>query len=292
MINSNYEKRREITDILNNISIVLVEPIKPGNIGSVARAMKNMDIRDLRLVNPLDFPHKEANIMSVHAQDILEKAQIFNTLNDAIEQCHIVFGTSARPRYLPQQFFEAQEASYNIVKHAKSNKKIAILFGREDTGLTNEELNMCNFHIGLLASHDYSSLNLSHAVQILTYLIHFRALRIFDKSQRYDDNYDNSFDEVYLKKSSSKSKNYKMQINTSSWDKPIANHKSTIMLFNKIIELMKKTGFYDSRKSKLLDHRIQRLLFRVPLDQMEVNILLGVISESLRQLQNNKNEKK
>lgn len=153
-----------------NIRIVLVNPSHPGNIGAVARAMKTMELRELYLVNPKDFPNVNATAMAAGADDILEKASVTYSLSEALYNTHIVFGTSARLRALQLPPLDPKNAAKIITSKAKTNN-IAILFGRENNGLSNEELEMCNYHIYIPTNPNFSSLNIAAAVQLIVYEI-------------------------------------------------------------------------------------------------------------------------
>lgn len=157
--------------MFENIKIILVQTSHPGNIGSVARAMKTMGLKHLYLVNPKNFPNVDATAMAAGADDILSSAIIFSSLNEAIKNCQIIFGTSARFRNLNLSIIDPKKAAYIINNYKKNNVKIAIIFGREDNGLTNEEVSLCNYLIHVPTNQQFSSLNISQAVQIIVYEI-------------------------------------------------------------------------------------------------------------------------
>ena len=156
------------SDVLDNVRIVLVGTLHSGNIGSAARAMKTMGCRDLRLVSPVDFPSREANYRAVAAADILESAQVYESLEDAVSDCSLVIGTSARSRKIlwplttPRKCMEALTAKVPF-------PRVALVFGREDHGLSNEELHLCHQHVHVPASDDYPTLNHAATVQVLCY---------------------------------------------------------------------------------------------------------------------------
>jgi len=153
---------------MKNIRIILVNPSHPGNIGATARAMKTMGLEDLYLVEPKIFPHANATAMAAGADDILEKAVITSSLEEALVDTQIVFGTSARLRELQLPLLGPKEAAKTINEKASKNN-IAILFGRENNGLSNEELGMCNYHLHIPTNPNFSSLNIAAAVQIIAY---------------------------------------------------------------------------------------------------------------------------
>lgn len=153
-----------------NIRIILVNPSHPGNIGAVARAMKTMELEHLYLVQPKNFPHVDATARAVGADDILAKVTITSSLTDALKGSHLVFGTSSRIRALSLPKIEPREAAKVIVSEAQ-NHIIAIVFGRESNGLTNDELEQCNYHIHIPTNPNFNSLNLAAAVQLIAYEI-------------------------------------------------------------------------------------------------------------------------
>ncbi len=154
--------------MLHNIRIVLVETSHTGNMGSTARAMKTMGLSNLYLVNPLVKPDSQAISMSAGASDVIGNATIVDTLDEALEGCSLVIGTSARSRTLPWPMLEPRECGELSAKTSVSSP-VALVFGRERVGLTNEELQKCNYHVCIPANPEYSSLNLAMAVQLIAY---------------------------------------------------------------------------------------------------------------------------
>ena len=139
-----------MNDIKNQIDIVLVETSHPGNIGSVARAMKTMGLSNLILANPKEFPSKEAFMLSGNAQDVIEKATVVDTLEEAIKESTNIYATSARTRTISWPIITADEAGIDINKNVNKDSKTSIIFGREDRGLTNDELQKANKHLCLI----------------------------------------------------------------------------------------------------------------------------------------------
>jgi len=157
---------------LDHVRIVLVEPSHPGNIGSVARAMMTMGLGQLVLVNPKKFPHYEATKLAAGAHSVLEDARVVDTIEEALSDCTMVLGTSVRDREVSWPTFDARDTADKIVEHlvsATNAHRVAILFGRESSGLTNSELDLCQSQIRINANQEYSSLNLANAVQIIAY---------------------------------------------------------------------------------------------------------------------------
>ena len=155
----------------NLINIVLVDTIHPGNIGSVARAMKTMGLSRLSLVNPRVFPSGDANALAGNATDVLEDAQIFSSIKEAIKDSTFVYATSSRDRTIQWPIMNASSAAKKIVDEVSSEKEISIIFGKEDRGLTNTELEFANNLIEIPANPEYPVLNLAMSAQIISYEI-------------------------------------------------------------------------------------------------------------------------
>lgn len=160
---------------LADIRIVLVETSHSGNIGSVARAMKNMGLNQLVLVNPQQEIDGKAVALAAGASELLQQARIVSSLAEAISDCGLVVGTSARPRTLAWPGLDARECGERTVSEAQRHP-VAVVFGRERNGLTNDELQQCHYHLHIPANPEYSALNLAQAVQIVTYEMRMAAL--------------------------------------------------------------------------------------------------------------------
>ena len=239
-------------NFLNTVKVVLVGTTHPGNIGAAARAIKNMGIFNLALVKPKEFPSDIAIYRSKAAKDILENAEIYESLEDAIAGCKLIVGTSARARSVPWPVFNPRDAAEEMRKISKQGN-VAIVFGREDRGLTNDELGLCNFHVHIPSDPKYSSLNLSQAVQILAYEIRLAYSR----------------DEV---------------ISEVKWDVDLANNEQTERLIDHMEELMQDVEFYDVENPRKLLLRVRRFFKRSEIDVMEVNIFRGLFSAIQKRL--------
>lgn len=246
------EKKIKSDNLLNSVKVVLVGTTHPGNIGATARAMKNMGIIDLALVEPKEFPSDVATFRSKAAKDILEKASVHTSLEEAISECELVVGTSARGRTVPWPVLNPREAAEEMHK-SSLNGKVAIVFGREDRGLTNEELGLCNFHVHIPSDPEYSSLNLSQAVQILAYEIRLSYLQ--DR-----------------------------HVNEEYWDVELANNEQTERLINHMDELMQEVNFYDVENPRKLLVRVRRFFKRSKIDVMEANIFRGLFATIQKKL--------
>jgi len=242
----------ENDNFLNTVKVVLVGTTHPGNIGAAARAIKNMGIFNLALVKPKEFPSDIAIYRSKAAKDILENAEMYESLEDAIAGCKLVVGTSARARSVPWPVFNPRDAAEEMSKISKQGN-VAIVFGREDRGLTNDELGLCNFHVHIPSDPKYSSLNLSQAVQILAYEIRLAYSR----------------DEV---------------ISEVKWDVDLANNEQTERLIDHMEELMQDVEFYDVENPRKLLLRVRRFFKRSKIDVMEANIFRGLFSAIQKRL--------
>jgi len=153
-----------------SIRIVLTRLSHPGNIGSAARAMKTMGLEQLCLVAPERFPATEATVMAAGAQDILDRARVFPDVSSAVADCGLVVGTTARARHLPWRIVEPREAAAEIAAAATASE-VAVLFGAERTGLTNDEIELCQLLLTIPTGSSYGSLNVAMAVQVVAYEI-------------------------------------------------------------------------------------------------------------------------
>jgi|TARA_B000000475_G_scaffold216607_1_gene179047 tRNA (cytidine32/uridine32-2'-O)-methyltransferase len=151
------------------VQIVLVETSHPGNIGSVARAMKNMGLSRLVLINPKKFPHDEATALAGNAGDVLKVAKVFGSIQEAVQNSKIIFATSARERTIEWPVTSVKDAAQEINQLVAENIEVSILFGREDRGLTNEELQLSNKHLIIPAHPDYPVLNIAMSTQVVCY---------------------------------------------------------------------------------------------------------------------------
>ena len=233
-----------------SIRIVLVNTSHPGNIGGVARAMKNMGLSQLYLVAPRDYPHEQAQWRAASAKDILDAAVVVPTLEDAIRDCQFVVGTSARERRIPWPLLDARQCAEQMAQ-ASEREQVAVLFGREDRGLTNDELQVCNLHLNIPTSGAYSSLNLAMAVQIVAYELNM----------------------VISSSSLTVSK-------TEQWDSPFASQGDMEHFYKHLEETLIDVEFLDPAAPRQLMSRLRRVYSRIRLDEMELNILRGVLAET------------
>lgn len=230
------------------IRIVLVNTSHPGNIGAAARAMKTMGLSQLYLVSPLAFPHPKAIEMASGAQDVLDRVVMVENLEDAINDCTLIAGTSTRNRTIPWPILSPRKFAEKIYHPDHASHKIAILFGREQSGLTNEELQKCHFHLQIPSHPDYSSLNLAAAVQVIAYELRVAALA------KQPQNHDNH------------------------WDYPLATHHELEGFYQHLKETLIATEFLKPEAPRQLMTRLRRLFNRAQPDKMEINILRGILN--------------
>lgn len=236
----------------NKIRIVLVEPSHPGNIGAVARAMKTMGLSRLYLVNPLRFPDEEAVVRAGRAVEILDNAVICSHLNEALVDSGLVFGTSSRDRALDWPAMSPEGAAQKA-SGVLDSTEVAFLFGRERTGLTNEELAACHMQINIPTNPDYPSLNLASAVQIVTYEIYKQL------SQQ-------------VKQSVAKEKGL------------LAANQDIASFYRHLEKTLIDIEFLDPVVPKHLMTRLKRLFGKAELEQQEINILRGILTAIHRKI--------
>ena len=229
----------------NCINIVLVETSHPGNIGSVARAMKTMGLSRLSLVNPKDFPSGDANALSGNARDLLDAATIYPNLDAAIKESTFVYATSARNRSINWPTVNPEEAADRILDQVAGDKEISIIFGREDRGLTNEELQLANFHLEIPANPDYPVLNIAMSVQIVTY-------------------------ELFKNRNTSQDREWR--------DYPEINSEDLQRLIDHFVETSIDLEMIDPKNPSQIIARIKRMFSRLQPDSMEGNYLRGFLT--------------
>ena len=235
------------------IRIVLVNTSHPGNIGGAARAMKNMGLAELYLVEPREYPAPRAVWRAAGARDVLANAKIVGSVDEAIKDCGLVIGTSARERRIPWPLINPRECGDKIWQEAKSHQ-VALLFGREDRGLTNSELQKCHYHVHIPSNPDYSSLNVATAVQVLSYEIRMASLA----------RKDGKLPEM------------------NEWDQPLATADELELFHAHLATTMADLKFYDPDNPKQLLTRMRRLFNRTRMDKMEVSMLRGLLSAAQR----------
>ncbi len=234
--------------MLHNIRIVLVETSHTGNMGSVARAMKTMGLSNLYLVNPLVKPDSQAISLAADASDVIGDAKIVDALDEAIAGCSLVVGTSARSRSLPWPMLDARECSVKSVEEGQQ-VPVALVFGRERGGLTNEELQKCHYHVAIQANPEYSSLNLAMAVQIITYEVRIAWLTAQEKAQPAPE-----------------------------YAAPYPLVDDLERFYQHLEQIMLNSGFIREGNSGQVMSKLRRLYTRARLERDELNILRGMLA--------------
>lgn len=228
-----------------DVRIVLVAPSHPGNIGAVARAMKNMGLESLVLVNPRQFPHAEAIARASGADDVLAGARIVTSVTEAIAGCGFIVATTSRTRDHYFQVADVREAAERVLREA-TRGPVAVLFGSERAGLTNEQLEAAHLLIRIPASETYPSLNLAMAVQIIAYEL-FQAQGV--------------------------------RIETAPAAAPLADPVEMERLYQHLAQVLEEIDFRDRTQGGThLMARLRRLFQRAALDRNEVNILRGILT--------------
>lgn len=236
--------------LLSHIKIVLVETSHPGNIGAVARAMKNMCMTNLCLVSPKTFPCAEATSRASGADDILAKVIIHPTLQEAIADCQLVIGASARSRTINWPELAPRECAEKIIKNT-THDKIAIVFGRENSGLKNHEMDLCHYLLRIPCNKEYSSLNIAAAVQVVCYELFIASTLKKENAVICDDN--------------------KTQKATGLQMESFYLH---------LHQTLTDIGFMHPDKSKSIMRRLRRIYNRIEMDTKEVDILRGIFKMS------------
>lgn len=236
--------------VLSNIRIVLVRTFHPGNIGSVARAMKTMGLSELYLVSPKSFPSPEANKMAAGAEDLLGQIQVVEDLSTALSGCTFIAATSARPRGYDLPVISPTETAEQLVAHA-SNSSVALVFGPERMGLHNHDIKLAKYRVSIPANPNYRSLNLASAVQIMSYEIHKAYLAI--QSKPTDS----------------------LSATVKTRDLPPA--EDIERLLTHLEEVLHEINFLRPHQGETLQ-RLRNLLHRAEPDLVETNILRGILS--------------
>ena len=246
---------------LSHVRIVMVNTTLPANIGSALRAMKTMGLSKLVLVAPKTYPHPDINALAAGAADLIDQIEIVARLEDAIQDCQLVFGTSARSRTIPWPLLDARPAAEKSL-HAvvKQQQEIAIVFGREDRGLTNEELAMANYHVTIPVNDDYGVLNVAQAIQVICYEMRMAALQLIEQPQDTQAT---------------------MQVTESQsmqWDEPLVTHDQMQQFYPHLEKMLAEIEFMDPKNPRLLRLRLRRLFGRIQLDTMEYHLLRGIFT--------------
>lgn len=233
------------------IRIVLVGTQHPGNIGSAARAIKTMGLRRLVLVDPQRYPHVEALAMAAGADDVLADAQIFAGLAEAVADCRLVLGCTARDRRVALEQLMPRAAAARACEAAET-AEVALVFGRERTGLSNEELQLCHAAVHIPADPAYSSLNLAAAVQVLAYELRLSLLEREAAGAAIAES------------------------------RTVAPHAELEGFFAQLAQALDEIDFHKGRAPESAMRKLRRLYLRADLDAKEVRLLRGILADTQR----------
>lgn len=233
--------------MFENVRVVLVNTSHPGNIGAVARAMKNMGLQSLYLVEPKQYPSAEATSRASGADDLLAQAVVCDTLDEALTECSLVVGASARLRSIAWPQLDPRQCAARVMEEC-GEAKVVLLFGREHSGLTNAELDRCHYLVNIPTNPDYPSLNIAAAVQVVAYELRM-ALH-------------NSSDVVAEK----------------AGQADLATAEEVEQFYRHLEQVMIEVGFLDPDQPRHLMRRLRRLYNRSRLERQELNILRGILT--------------
>ncbi|AKA17870.1 tRNA (cytosine(32)/uridine(32)-2'-O)-methyltransferase TrmJ [Aeromonas hydrophila] len=232
--------------MLDQIRIVLVNTSHTGNMGSAARAMKTMGLSQMVLVDPQAQPDDNAYALAAGASDLLANARIVSTLDEAIADCGLVIGTSARSRTLSWPMLDPREAGEKLVTEGMQHP-VALVFGRERTGLTNDELQKCHYHVAIPANPEYSSLNLAMAVQTLCYEVRMHWLQ-------------------------------REQVGETDMAVDYPSAEQLEGFYQHLEQTLLKTGFIADDHPGQVMSKLRRLFSRARPEAVELNILRGILT--------------
>ena len=241
---------------VQNLRIVLVGTQHPGNIGSAARAMKTMGLSQLVLVAPEKAPDRDTRAMAAGADDLVEAAPVFASLAEAVADCRWVLGATARNRRIQLEPLHPREAARRAVL-ATASGPVALVFGRERTGLDNEELQLCHAAVHIPSDPAFSSLNLAAAVQVLGYELRCAMLG------------DAPADEAAA-------------MRTAPPGEGAASHAELEGLFAQLADTLEQIDFHKGRAPESAMRKLRRLYLRANLDSADVRLLRGVLADAQR----------
>ncbi|EMC8696938.1 TPA: tRNA (cytosine(32)/uridine(32)-2'-O)-methyltransferase TrmJ [Vibrio cholerae] len=233
--------------MLERVKVVLVGTTHSGNIGSAARAMKVMGLSQMVLVDPQCQVDAQAIALAAGASEIALNAQIYPTLEAAVADCGLVVGTSARSRTLEWPMLEPRECGEKLISEANQHS-VAMVFGRERTGLTNEELQLCHYHVCVPANPEYSSLNLAMAVQLLSYEVRMAYLALQQSSQ------------------------------SSTLQEEYPRHQELERFYAHLEQVIMQTEFISAQQPGQVMNKLRRMFTHARPEAQEINILRGILT--------------
>lgn len=241
--------------MLSNIRIVMINTFHPGNIGAAARALKNMGLRELYLVDPRQYPDPEAESRASGALDVLGNATVVATLEEAIQDCPLVIGASARSRSFPWPMLDAAQCAEKSVAEA-SQAPVAIVFGRERMGLTNDELMLCNYHVAIPADPAHPVLNVSSAIQVICYEIWKSHLANLPQSEPQPSGQHSS-----------------ARVDSAEYP----SHQEMTYFYQHLEQTLRDVGFLVPQHEGKSMTKLRRLFNRCRPEALELNMLRGIL---------------
>lgn len=240
----------ESSESLSRVRFVLANPSHPGNIGSAARAIRTMGFYRLSLVAPARFPHIDAHVLAAGADDVLEAAVRFDSLQEAIGDCSLILGATARLRGVSMEELSPRSAAQRALEAAVDGREVAYVFGNETSGLSNDEIKLCHAAVHIPSDPTYSSLNLAQAVQVLAYELRMAALAGMRSRQGNVD--------------------------------PPSTAAELEGFFEHLSSTLVDIDFHKGRSDRTIMQRLRRLFLRAAPDQRELRVLRGILTEAQR----------
>ncbi len=237
-------------ECVDNIRFVLVETSHPGNIGSAARAIRTMGFGALSLVSPAHFPHGDAYALAAGAVDVLDRAQVLPTLTDAIADCTLVLGATARLRGVSLDEWSPREMAARVIDTAAQGGRVALVFGNERAGLSNDQIALCHAAVHIPSDPTYSSLNLAQAVQVLSYELRLAVLGDVPRRE-------------------------------GNLDAP-ASSEAMEGFFEHLATTLDVIDFHKGRSPRTIMRRLRRLFLRAAPDERELRVLRGILADAQR----------
>ena len=247
--------------MLNHVKVVLVGTSHSGNIGSAARAMKVMGLSEMILVDPQCEVDSQAVALAAGASEIALNARVVETLEQAIEDCTLVIGSSARSRTLEWPMLEPRECGERLIEQSSRGCDVALVFGRERTGLTNDELQACHYHVAIPANPEYSSLNLAMAVQTLSYEVRMAFLN--KEANQYHP--------------------------TVESENEYPRNKDLELFYSHLEKVLLDTQFISASQPGKVMNKMRRLFSRARPERQELNTLRGILTAIDKSIRSEKN---
>ncbi len=240
-------------DRLENIRFALINTSHAGNIGASARAMKVMGLKQLHLIGPTDYPSAEATARASGADDVLFNANVHDSLDQAIAPCTLVFGSSARNRGMDIPVIDLAEA-VKLMLSTAANQQVALLFGKERYGMTNEEMQRCHYLVKFPANPEYSSLNLAAAVQVAAYEIRKQCLELQAPPGIIEGG------------------------SAITAELPFADAAKMQSFYNHLFAVMHEVDFMQTQNVDSLTEKLRMMFNRMRIEKHEMDILRGFLS--------------